>query len=291
MMTIASEHAWHNGEIVAREVGAPSIASVNFHLGTSVFDGLMAYRNGDEYYLHCADEHLMRFRGGAARMGLTFPWSVAQMLEGIHRLLGAEPAHDYYIRPIAYRRHPELWVTGSQDRPVDVSIFLVRVTRGIETTIRCHLSPIERISSRAIPGQTKVSGAYVNSFHARRTAEQAGYDDAIMLDREGRVAEASAANFFAIRGERLITPKANPDVFPGVTRRVVLHLGRQLGVTTEECDLRPSCLHDIDGAFLCSTLMEVRAISALDERQLATSESAVYRAVVRAFRKITDTAS
>jgi branched-chain amino acid aminotransferase len=287
-MTQASQHAWYNGEITLREAGAPSVASITFHLGTGVFDGLMAYWNGDGYYLHRAEEHLVRFRLGAARMGLEFSWSVDELLQGIQTLLAAEPTHTQYVRPIAYRRSPELWVTGSLNRPVDVSIFTVRVDREIDKPLKCHISPIERISSRAIPGHTKVSGAYVNSFHARRTAEVAGFEDGIMLDREGRITEASAANLFVISDDRLITPPLNPDVFPGVTRKVVLEISESLGVEAREADLRMPDLERISGGFLCSTLMEIRALSQLDQRTLGTAEHPIYKAIINSFRDLTN---
>ena len=84
-MTQASQHAWYNGEITLREAGAPAVASISFHLGTGVFDGPMAYWNGDGYYLHRAEDHLVRFRLGAARMGLEFSWSVDDMLNEFGR--------------------------------------------------------------------------------------------------------------------------------------------------------------------------------------------------------------
>lgn len=286
-MSTASTHAWFNGEVTALEAGAPSIASINFHLGTSVFDGLMAYWNGDHYYCHRAEEHLERFRNGAQRMGLEIPWTTRQLLDGVLALLKEEPAATQYVRPIAYRRAPELWVTGSEGKPVDVSIFTVRVDREIDSPVACHLSPVERISSRAIPAQTKVSGAYVNSFNARKTAEKAGYQDGLMLDREGRITEASAANVFLIRGDRLLTPPLNPDVFPGITRSVVLELAASAGIEAEETDLRAEDLRNLDGAFLCSTLMEIRPVSCIGERKLPTAELGAYRAITQEFRKLT----
>jgi branched-chain amino acid aminotransferase len=286
-VTDASIHAWFNGEITAREAGAPSIASISLHLGTGVFDGLMAYWNDGCYYLHRAREHLERFREGAARMGLQIPWTPPQLLAGIEALLAHEAPGTQYVRPIAYRRAPELWVTGSLDRPVDVSIFTVRVGRDCDQLLDCHVSSVERISSRAIPQHTKVSGAYVNSFNARWTAERAGFHDGIMLDREGRVAEASAANVFVILGDRLLTPPLNPDVFPGITRQVVLEIAAQAGIDAQERDLRAHDLRGISGAFLCSTLMEVRGIASLDRVPLGTAGHPAYRAVVRSFREVT----
>ncbi len=285
-MTKASQHAWYNGEIVQREVGAPSVASISFHLGTGVFDGLMAYWNGNHYYLHRAEEHLVRFRAGAQRMGMSIPWTVEQLYGGIETLLTYEERGDQYVRPIVYRGAPELWVTGSEGRPVDVSIFTVRVSREIDLPVRCHLSPIERISSRAIPGQTKVSGAYVNSFNARRCAEQAGFQDGVMLDRDGKIAEASAANFFVIQANGIYTPPLNADVFPGITRSVVLRMAASCGIPWKERDLWPDDLRHIEGAFLCSTLMEIRGISQLGDRTLDTFAHPVYRQLVNEFERM-----
>ena len=185
------------------------MASISFHLGTSVFDGMMAYWNRDHYYIHRVEEHLVRFCSGAARMGLHFSWSIAELSAGITDLLKLEPPGTQYIRPIVFRGAPELWVTGSEGRPVDVSIFTVRTEshRDIDASISCELSEIERISSRSIPGQIKVSGAYVNSFFARKTAEKSGFDDGLMFDREGHLTEASAANVFLISGEQPLLVK------------------------------------------------------------------------------------
>jgi branched-chain amino acid aminotransferase len=132
-----------------------------------------------------------------------------------------------------------------------------------------------------------VSGAYVNSFFARRTAELAGFHDGLMLDREGRLTEASAANVFLLRNGRLLTPPLNPDVFPGITRSVVIRLARNCGIPVAETDLRARDLQDVDGAFLCSTLMEIRPIDRLDQHPLATVERKEYQAIVAAFRRYT----
>jgi branched-chain amino acid aminotransferase len=285
-MTKASTHSWFNGSIGLLEAGAPSVASINFHLGTGVFDGLMAYWNSDHYYLHECEQHLIRFREGAVRMGLDIPWTVDELRAGIEELLRMEPIGTQYVRPIVYRRAPELWVTGSLGKPVDVCIFTVRVTRDSDEGLSCYVSPIERISSRAIPGHTKVCGAYVNSFTARRTAELDGFQDGIMLDREGRIAEASAANLFVIKDATICTPPLNPDVFPGITRRVVLALAQQLGIECNEKDIMPSQIASIEGAFLCSTLMELRPLSNIGSSELSLGHP-IYQAINAAFRKTT----
>lgn len=283
----ASKWAWFDGKIVPRETGAPSVASINFHLGTSVFDGFMAYWNEDHYYIHYGRAHLERFRIGAERMGLVIPWSVDVMIEGVNELLQLEPQATQYVRPIAYRRDPELWVTGAEGRPVNVSIFTVPSKRDVNDLISCHVSDVERISSLSIPGKTKVSGAYVNSFTARRQAELAGFDDAIMLDRHGRITEASAANLFFIEGDRLIAPADNEDIFPGITKEIVSLLADRLDIERVEEDIRLSDLYRFGGIFLCSTLMELRGFSKIGERTLKTDEMTVFSRLVDEFRRIT----
>jgi branched-chain amino acid aminotransferase len=288
-MTEASAHSWCNGLIKEREEGAPSVASISFHLGTGVFDGMMAYWNRDHYQIFRGEDHLVRFRRGAACMGLDFPWTVDELLSGIEQLLECEPKGTQYIRPIAFRGGPELWVTGSEGRPVDLTIFTVRTEtyRDLDAPIACEISSVERISSRSIPGQIKVSGAYVNSFYARKSAEKSGFDDGLMFDREGHLTEASAANVFLIVGERLLTPRLKPDVFPGITRRVVIELATMLGIDVCEVEVRRDALTRVEGAFLCSTLMELRAVSTIGGRALPTTEMPIYRKLVQAFRELT----
>lgn len=278
-----TRHCWHNDEIMIHEGASPSIASLSFHMGTGVFDGLMAYWNGDHYYLHEAEAHLNRLIAGAERMGMTVPWTSSRLADGIRELLEREPRQTYYIRPIVYRGGPELWLTGAEGRPVDVSIFGVPVQRGLAEPVPCELSSIERISSRAMPVRWKVCGLYVNSYLARREAEKKGACDGLMLDREGRIAEASAANVFLIETNGLVTPPLNDDVFPGVTRRVILELCDRLRIPHQERDIRPDELARFEGAFLCSTLMEIRPIPRIGTAIYRTSGHPAFRAVTSEF--------
>ena len=119
------------------------------------------------------------------------------------------------------------------------------------------------------------------------TAEKSGFDDGVMFDREGHLTEASAANVFLIAEERLVTPRLKPDVFPGTTRQVLLEIARGKGIEVCEAELRREDMKNIDGAFLCSTLMEIRAVSRLGERALPSAELPLYRSLVSAFRSVT----
>jgi branched-chain amino acid aminotransferase len=279
--------AWLNGRLVTREEAAPSISSISLHMGTGVFDGLMAYWNKDHFYLHQSREHLERFKLGAARMGLEFPWLPAELQEGILELLATTPGQAHYVRPIAYRRGPELWIRAAAGRPADVCIFALPMARDVIEPIDCHISPVERVSGAAMPVATKVCGIYANTFLARMAAEAEGYADGLMLDRSGRITEASAANVFFIDDNGLMTPHLGLDVFPGVTRQLVIQIAGDRGIACREDNVTVDMLCRIHGAFLCSTLSELRPIGRLGSRFLGTLETSVFREIRDEFQSIT----
>lgn len=287
-MSEITSRCWFNGRIVDAALAGPSVASISFHMGTGVFDGLMAYWNGDHYYLHEARAHFDRLGSGAANMGMKLAWSSDALVLAVQELLKGEPPRTYYIRPIVYRQGPELWLTGAEGRPVDCAIFGVPVQRDRREPLSCALSCVERVSSKAMPVKWKVCGLYVNSFLARKEAELAGVNDGLMLDRQGRLAELSAANIFFInRNGGLATPCLNDDVFPGVTRSVVIRLSEALGIQVAERDLYPSDLRDMRGAFVSSTLMELRPIDRIGELLFDTATDTTFLAVSGAFSALT----
>jgi len=278
-MPLVSELAWVDGELLPREQGAPSLASSTFHMGTGVFDGLMAYWNGDRYRLHRVEEHLVRFKTGAARMDLPFPWEVAELEAGIHALLETCPRRTHYIRPIAFRGAPEIMLVASRDLPVSACVFAVEAERDVPNPVRGAIVPVQRVSSRAIPVAWKVCGTYANSFLAQRMAFERGADVGVLLDGRGRLAEASTSNLFLIRDGALVTPSLDADVFPGITRRSVLEIAARIGVEAVEREIDPAELRRCEGAFLASTMLELRPFSAIDEIGFATAEHPLYRRI------------
>jgi branched-chain amino acid aminotransferase len=278
-MPVVSELAWIDGALAPREQGAPSLASSTFHMGTGVFDGIMAYWNDDHFHLHRVVEHLVRFKTGAARMDLPFAWETDELEAAIHALLDTLPRRTHYIRPIAFRGAPEIMLVASRDLPVSACIFAVEVERDVVDPMRGTIVPVERVSSRAIPVSWKVCGTYANSFLAQRMAFERGADVGVLLDGAGRLAEASTSNLFLIEGEALVTPSIDADVFPGITRRSVLEIAERIGVEAAERPVDPEELARCEGAFLASTMLELRPFSAVDELRFATADHPLYRRI------------
>jgi branched-chain amino acid aminotransferase len=285
MSFVATPLVWHNGKIIERQQADPSIASHSLHLGIGVFDGIMAYWNGDRYYIHRLDAHFDRLRHSATKMGLEFAWTTEDLKLGLKSLLDQLPATNYYIRPIVYRKEPQL--VFREEMPVDVTILAVTSPRDLDKPLKCHISSYERVSGRAIPISWKICGVYVNSYLSRRAAELAGFDDAIMLDQEGRITEATAANLFLFQAEKVITPKLTPSIFPGITRETILDIAQSSGIEVIEREIRPDELGDFDGAFLAATMMELKPLSTIDPYEYDSSNHPLFQLFLTKFREIT----
>lgn len=276
---------WHNGKIIPLEQAAPSVATHSLHLGIGVFDGIMAYWNSDHYYIHRLEAHLDRLRHGSTQMGLAFSWSNEELTSGIQSLLESVPAKNYYIRPIVYRSGPHL--NFSDLMPVDLTILAVNIARDVDKPLKSHISSFERVSGSAIPITWKICGTYVNSYLSRRAAEQKNFDDAIMLDSKGRIAEATAANVFFLKKNTVITPALTPNIFPGITRATLLDLAESLGIEVIERDILPNELSNFDGAFLAATMMELKPLATIDDYQYNSINHGLFRRLLQEFREIT----
>lgn len=277
--------AWHNGKIVEREQAAPSVASHSLHLGVGVFDGIMAYWNGDRYYIHRLEAHLDRLRHGATKMGLQFSWSNADLKSGLLSLLDQIPQTNYYIRPIVYRAGA--YLTFNDEMPVDVTILAVTIARDVDKSLTCHISKFERVSGRAIPVTWKICGTYVNSYLSRRAAGADGFDDAILLDQKGRITEATAANIFFLQKDTVITPALTENIFPGITRSTLLDIAFSAGIEVIERDIFPEELGNFEGAFLAATMMELKPLARIDNYHYESSNHPLFRRFLYEFRQIT----
>ena len=133
----------------------------------------------------------------------------------------------------------------------------------------------------------KSSRIWDSLYLARRSAQAEGFDDAIMLDQSGAITELSAANLFIIQRETLITPVLTPEVFPGITREIVIEIAEAKGICVIERTIKLEDLHDMEAAFAASTLMEVRPIDGIDSTSYETLNHSLYNQIRSSFQEIT----
>ncbi len=251
---------YHQGAFVEFDRATLPLTTQAFNYGTGVFEGIRAHTvpGGGGLAIFRAHDHYERFLRSCRFLRIE-PGSTVEQLVGItvELLRRNAIATDCYIRPIAYKTAlrpgtpPGVGLGGVGD-----SWSIVVSTMGAyhpSDGIRCAISSWRRSPRTAIPPQVKIAGAYVNNALAVDEARSAGYDDAILLDDRGCVAEASTANVFAVVGGRLLTPAAGSDVLPGVTRDTVLALSAERGLDAAERDLSAADLLLADEVFLTGT--------------------------------------
>jgi branched-chain amino acid aminotransferase len=126
----------------------------------------------------------------------------------------------------------------------------------------------------------------VNSFLAQHTAELAGFDTGIMLDQSGRLAEASTSNLFFLQGDTLTTPSLTPEIFPGITRNVIIEIANALELKVVERDVYPSEIASFEAAFLCATLIEIRPLESIGDHVFQSQDHPVFLEILKRFREL-----
>ena len=267
------EFAFFEGKIVPIEEAKISIKTNSFHYGTAVFEGIRAYWNPQEeqLYILAGKEHYERLLKNARAMFMEIPYTADQLVEITKELLKkCEVKEDIYIRPIVYFKDLKLTPKLIGYTP-EIAIYLYPFGAYLdpEKGIRAKVSSWIRNDDNSIPSRYKIAGAYVNSALAKTEALMAGYDEAIMLNANGYVAEGSGENIFLIRDGVVITPGINEHILEGITRRLVIQILREdLNIEVVERPVARSELYIADEVFMTGTAAEVTPIVEIDNRPI-----------------------
>jgi branched-chain amino acid aminotransferase len=248
-----------------------------FNYGTGVFEGIRGYWNEDdeETYIFRLREHFERFLKNARMLFFNVPLSIEELCDIATRLVAREEfREDVYIRPVAYKSAEQIGVsmTGVPD---DVTMFAspmgnyVDIHRGLSVCV----STWRRTDDNAIPGRAKATGNYINSALAKNEAVLNGFDEAVVLNKEGYVVESSAANIFLIRDGVLVTPSVADGILEGITRNTLIQVAAdEMGIPTEERHIGRTELYYADEIFLVGTGVQLAPVTAVDRVQIGDGE-------------------
>ncbi|MET9144075.1 branched-chain amino acid transaminase [Streptomyces sp. NPDC004042] len=288
--------AYHDGEFVPLERAQVPVTTQALQYGTGVFEGIRAYAQADGgLAVFRGHDHYLRFLRSARTLRIRLEPDARELCAltaELLRRIGADT--DMYIRPLAYKRAllpgtpPGVQLTGVSDA-LSVNAFRMGsyTDRG---GIRVAISSWRRPESAVLPVRAKVTGGYVNNALAVDEARAAGYDDAILLNSRGQVAEASTSNVFAVVRGRLVTPPVTADLLEGITRDTAVTLAADLlDVPTDFHDLGREDLCLADEVFLTGTGAEIVPVTEIAGRPvgdgvpgpLTTALTAAYHEVVR----------
>jgi branched-chain amino acid aminotransferase len=241
--------------------------------GQGVFAGIRGYldQDGSTINIFRLPDHFRRFTQSASLIKVALPGPV-DALVGIATELTRRnaPTGDVYYRPFAYDEGEGL---GPSLSGRGFAIYMLPVGDLIsQTGLAVMVSSWRRVTDNAIPARGKISGAYVNSALVREDARVSGFDDAIVLNERGKVAEASVANLMLVRGGTLVTPAITADILEGITRRSLLQLARDMGLPVEEREVDRTELYVADEIFLCGTGAQLAPVVSVDRRPVGAGQ-------------------
>jgi branched-chain amino acid aminotransferase len=274
-----TKYAYFEGQIVPIEQANVSVTSQVMNYGTGVFGGMRAYWNAEheDLYIFRPFDHFERVLQSAALLRMNLDYNPAKLLDILTTLLQREGFRtNCYIRPLAYISEHSLAV-HSQGMKADLTIFVnpVGESRVVNVDEGAHvcISAWRRVDDNAIPARGKVVGAYVNSVMIKTDAMLAGYDDALVLNNDGHVAEFSTANVFIVRKGVAITPPITSNILEGVVRRSLIRMLREdLHVQVVEREIDRTEVYLADEMFMCGTGAQISPVTRIEHRPVGTGE-------------------
>jgi len=270
----APEHAWAylDGEFVPIRDAKVSVMTHAFNYGTGVFEGIRAYWNAEDeqlYALHLK-EHYTRLHGSCRIMRISLAQSVDDLVGiTLDLLRKCGYREDAYIRPIAYKSSP---LIGVRLHDLDDGFTVFAIPFGtylpIDKGLSAAVSSWRRTDDNAIPARSKITGAYVNAALAKTEAQEAGFDEAIVLNQDGHVSEGSAENLFIVRDGSLVTPPGSDNILEGIVRASILRIAADEAIPTQIRQIDRTELYLADEAFLCGTGTQINFVTKIDNRQI-----------------------
>ncbi|NPA09547.1 MAG: branched-chain amino acid transaminase [Chlorobi bacterium] len=251
-----------DGEYVKAKEAKTDLYGQSLHYGYAVFEGIKSYRTANGTKIFKAEEHYDRLRKSAEAMHMPFHYSTEEMIETTYKLLEINNLSNAYIRPLVICS-PNMSLSKGQKSYLVIEVW--NWDNGyLANKLRIMTSSFQRPNPKAFKIEAKVSGHYVNSILASQEAKDKGFDEALVLDENGNVAESSGANVFYEKDGKLYTPQKG-NILPGITRATVFEICNQLGIPYEEKLFTPQEMQGADAAFFCGTAAEIVAVESLND--------------------------
>jgi len=267
-----TEKIWLNGELVDWADAKIHIASHGLNYGSGVFEGIRCYGTPRGPAVFRLRDHLGRLENSAKVLYMDLPYTLEELRSATHELIATNGLADCYVRPLAFYGYGELGV-ATTGNPVDVGIisFPWGAYLGEDSQrngISAKISSWERVGPNVIPHVAKATGIYLNSMLATTEARRAGYDEAIMLNGDGYVADGPGENIFVVSDGVLRTPPLAMSILPGITRDTVIQIAQDMGHRVEETLLIRTDLYLADEVFMVGTATEVAPVRSVDDREI-----------------------
>jgi branched-chain amino acid aminotransferase len=265
------EKVWMNGALLDWEDAKVHVLTHALHYGTGVFEGIRCYDTERGPAVFRGRDHMQRLHRSGKVFLMEIPYSVDELMSATFETIKTNALRECYIRPIAYRGFGGEMGVNPELNPIDVSIAVwawgaYLGAEAAEKGVRVTMSSWRRGDPNIIPPQAKVTGAYINASMAKLEATRAGFDEAIMLNPDGFVSEATGQNLFLVRNGEILTPPLIAGPLPGITRDSVMQVAADLDMPLYERSLTRADLYTAEELFFTGTATEVIPLRELDGR-------------------------
>jgi len=290
-MANSAKYVWLDDELKdAAHSGVP-IVNAGLHYGFSVFEGIRCYTTSNGPAVFRLEEHVDRLLDSALIVGFRdLPWTRDTLVHAIHKTISANKFSACYIRPVIYLDGAMNLVVDSGKPRLVIAVWEWTAFLGAEAKergIRANIASFTRLHPNIMMTKAKVSGNYVSSILAKTESQRAGFDEAIMLDPQGYVAECTGENIFLVRNNVIYTP-GRGAILEGITRDSLITLARDLGHTIVEEPISRDQLYIADEVFVCGTAAEVVGLREIDFRIIGNGKTGpVTRDLQAEFEKLT----
>ena len=267
-----SKHIWFDGKIIHFDDAKIHVMSHCIHYGSAVFEGIKCYNTPKGPAVFKLKEHMERLHKSASSFKITIPYDVESLCNGAIELIKSNEVKDCYLRPVAFYGYDTLGVHPKKC-PVQASIATLNwgayvSKEALQKGAKITISPWRKYKSSAFPESTKASGPYLNSMLAVQEAKSRGFDEALLLNEDGTVAEGSGQNIFFIKDGTFYTNDASSNILMGITRDTLFTLINDLNYNYKVQKITKEDLFNADEIFYCGSASEVTPIRQIDSHMI-----------------------
>lgn len=250
-----------DGEWIKAKDAKASLFDQTLHYGTGVFDGLRSYNNGNGFTIFKPFEHFRRLHHSAELVFLKIPYSVEELIKIAYELVDRNNLTNAYIRPLVFAG-PNMILAPAKTTHVFMTAWKWAKYPGYEP-LNCMISSYLKPSPKSTPVVAKIVGNYSANTLASAEAKKLGFDEAILVDHSGHIAEGPGSNIFYEKDGELFTPKEG-NILPGITRSTILEICKEMNIRVTQKDITPDELYRADHAFFCGTATEITHINSVN---------------------------
>ena len=273
-MSSISEIIWFDGKFVKHSNAMIPVTTHAIHYGTSIFEGIRAYWNGEKLNIFRLDEHITRFRNSGKFYDITLRFSNKEIKDAVINLcIKNKIKTSCYIRPFYFVGQYGINLHVTKKTPTHAVVFCFPFGDLFNKNgITACISKWRKFNDSSTPTQAKMGGNYLNSILATQDAKKRKFDEAILLDKNGNVSEAPGENIFIVKNKTLITPPLSSSALDGITRKSILEFSKNLKIKSRVRNITKDELRKADEVFLTGTAAEITPIIKIESKKIGTGK-------------------